>query len=222
MCLISREISGYLSRDHFNSMLDKLSFLLVFLLAIQLGFGQSFEVMPGTERMFIDAQFLSFFDQQKKVSLFARARATTEYNRSTTDLFTGAYVNYTTKYGIGGTVIGRVASSNAGLDAGLHYFKAGKKLMIYTLQAISLNSDLLSSFSIIRYTPILSSSLKLYTSIELFSAFGRAGHLGSVQRVRLGLDKTGLQFGLAINLSWRGKKIELVDSNPGLFLRKQF
>ncbi len=182
---------------------------------------QNFEVMPGTARLFMDAQYLKFFDKEYKFSLFSRARATTEYDGRATNLFTGAYMNYTTNSGFGATVLGRVATSGAGIDAGIHYFKAKKSLLIYALPSINIGGALLYSwFSIIRYTPELQNEWKLYTSLELFSAFGQVGHLSSVQRIRLGLDKMGYQFGAAINLN--ESRYANTDVNPGIFFRKEF
>ena len=182
---------------------------------------QSFETMFGIERIFIDAQSLKFFDEEKKISLFSRARATTEYDNQNTSLFTGAYLNYTTKTGVGGTVLGRISSNGSGIDAGIHYFKATKTVMIYALPSININDELLYSwFSIIRYTPTIKNDWKMYTSLELFSAFGEKGHLSSVQRIRLGIDKKDYQYGLAVNLN--ESRFSDTDVNPGVFLRKQF
>lgn len=198
--------------------------LVLFLFTIAFGFtakAQSFEVMPGTKRIFIDAQSLKFFDGSHKISLFSRARATAAYNEQTTNLFTGAYLNYTTKSGFGGTVLGRISTGNSGIDAGIHYFKANKTFMIYALPSININDELLYSwFSILRFTPAIKADWRLYSSLELFSAFGQTGHLSSVQRIRLGLDKKGYQFGPAINLN--KNRSSKLDVNSGIFLRKQF
>lgn len=182
---------------------------------------QSFEVMSGTKRLFKDAQYLKFFDTENKVSLFSRARATAEYNEQKTDLFTGAYLNYTTQSGFGGTILGRIASNNSGIDAGIHYFKATNRWMIYALPSINLKNELLYSwFSILRFTPELKKEWRLYSSIELFSAFDQIGHLSSVQRIRLGVEKNTFQFGLAVN--YNHSRYSSTDLNPGIFFRKQF
>ena len=179
--------------------------------------------MPGTERIFIDAQFLKFFDEQYRWSLFSRARATAEYYRNQTDLFTGAYLNYTMKSGFGGTILGRIATLSSGVDVGVHYFRATEKWVVYALPSININDKLAYSwFSIIRFTPGLGKEWKGYVSLELFSAFNRDGHVSSAQRLRLGIDKKGYQFGLAINLRETGRSFEKGDANPGVFLRKAF
>lgn len=195
--------------------------LLVFLGAIRLG-GQSIELMPGTERVFADVQWLKPFDDEFRWSIFSRSRVTVDYNENT-DLFTGAYLNYTTTSGFGGTVLGKVSSNGAGGDAGVHFFKARRLLLVYALVSVGLESDpSWSWFSIVRYRPELSKNWKLYTSLELFTALGSEGHRGSVQRLRLGLDRKTWQFGLALNLSGRGRDYEQTDANPGVFIRKQF
>ena len=203
--------------------MHRLVYIFLFLAFSLQGFTQSFEFMPGTERIFIDAQYLKFFDAERKFSLFSRARATTEYNAPITDLFTAGYLNYTTKSGFGGSIVGRISSFNAGIDIGPHFSKGGKSFLIFALPSINIGDELLYSwFSIVRFTPELKNGWKLYTSFELFSAFFSEGHLSSIQRIRLGVDKNGYQFGFAINLAERGRRLQNTDTNPGLFFRKQF
>ena len=195
--------------------------IVLLLLSSSLVFGQSFEILPGNKRVFIDAQFLKYFDNSRSFSLFSRSRATSEYDGSSTDLFTGAYLNYTTNSGLGATVLGRISSSSSGIDAGTHYFKANKSFMLFALASVNLNDDLLYSwFSILRFYPEIKNDWKFYFSLELFSAFGQIGHLSSVQRVRIGLDRAGFQFGPAVNL--RKPRSTDLDSNIGIFLSKRF
>lgn len=196
--------------------------VLMSLLILYGAIGQSFEFMPGTSNIFVDAQWLKTFNSAEKWSLFSRSRAMVDY-REKTDLFTGAYLNYTTKSGFGGTVLGRISTIGAGGDAGVHYFKANDSFLIYALASIGLQSELAYSwFSILRYTPAINNKWRLYSNLELFSNFNIDGHLASVQRIRLGLDQKGYQFGLALNLSGLGYDYSIRDSNPGIFLRKQF
>lgn len=201
--------------------MKKLSLFILFISALSTTSAQSFEIMPGIKRLFIDAQYLKFLDKDKSLSLFSRTRATSEYDGQATDLFTGAYLNYTTKSGVGGSLVGRISSNNSGIDAGIHFFKAKKSFMIFALTSINISDELLYSwFSILRYMPEVNKEWKLYSSLELFTAFGEIGHLSSVQRIRLGLDRTGYQFGFAINLN--ASRFAETDVNPGIFLRKQF
>ncbi|MEM9329300.1 MAG: hypothetical protein AAGA85_26795 [Bacteroidota bacterium] len=178
--------------------------------------------MPGTERVFADAQWLKTLDQERKWSLFSRSRATVDYNENT-NLFSGAYLNYTSSSGFGGTLVGRISSGGAGSDLGVHFFKASRTLMIYALASLELSANFGASwFSIMRYTPELGEIWRLYSSLELFSNFGSEGHNASVQRLRAGLDRSGYQFGLGLNLAGFGNTYSMRDYNPGIFIRKQF
>ncbi len=185
--------------------------------------GQSFEVMLGEKRLFVDAQYLKFFDTRNRVSLFSRSRATAEYDTQRTNLFTGAYLNYTTPVGVGGTVLGRIGTFGSGVDVGVHYFRASKRFLIYALPSINLSNSLAYSwFSIVRFTPTLTKFWSGYSSLELFSAFNRLGHANSVQRLRMGLDNRGYQFGIALNLGQQNKEWKHSNTNFGIFFRKQF
>lgn len=199
-----------------------LLFIISSLMLLSRVVSQSLELMPGTERIFVDAQWLRTFDEDRKWSLFSRSRATTDYDENT-NLFTGAYLNYTSKSGIGGTILGRLSNTGAGSDAGIHLFKANGTWMIYALASMGLSSDLSYGwFSILRYTPAISENWLLYTSLELFSNFGETGHVASVQRMRVGMSRAGYQFGFGLNLSGVGQSYNQTDSNPGIFIRKQF
>ena len=138
-------------------------------------FGQSFELMPGTELIFVDAQWLNSLDDKGKWSLFSRSRATVDYEENT-NLFMGAYLNYTTNSGVGATILGRISSLGAGGDVGIHLFKANQKVMIYALISTALGEASHSWFSILRFTPALSTKWGVYSSLELFSNFdGKVG-----------------------------------------------
>jgi len=154
-------------------------------------------------------------------SIFSRTRATVDYDNNT-DLFTGAYLNYTTTSGIGGSLIGKIGRAGGGADAGVHYLKISKDWTNFALVSAGLKDRLeYSWFSISRYIPNLTPRTKLYTSLELFSLFRQGNHLASVQRLRLGLQIGQVEFGAALNFSevgteWSGSK------NLGGFLRKSF
>lgn len=182
---------------------------------------QSLELMPGHRRIFADLQWLKPLGTGGRWTVFSRTRATVDYEQQT-DLFSGAYLNVTTTSGWGVSLVGKISSSSAGGDAGLHIFRSDKRWMLFGLASAGLKTRLeYSWFSILRFTPALSERWKLYTGLELFSLFGKSGHLFSVQRLRLGLERKGYQFGLAGNLSEVGRSF-LLDNNFGIFIRKSF
>ena len=183
---------------------------------------QSLEIMPGHNRIFVDVQWLKPLDQKFRFSLFSRTRATIDYENQA-DIFSGAYFNVTSKYGVGGSLVGKVGLNGAGGDAGVHYIKATDKITFFGLASVGLKRELeLSWFSILRYTPFLGEKWKLYTSLELFTLFNSEGHAFSVQRIRVGVDRKGYQFGLGYNTSQAGSSFAGVIDNFGPFMRKAF
>ena len=182
---------------------------------------QSIELMVGEKRVFADLQWLRFMDKNRHWSVFSRTRATVDYNNQS-DLFSGAYLNFTVKNGFGASLVGRIGASGAGADAGLHFFKAKKNWMLFALASYALQQEPQASwFSIVRYTPELNEQWRLYSSLELFTVLGDTGHQFSVQRIRIGLDKKGYQFGLGNNLSETGRA-PVYFNNFGVFFRKNF
>ena len=180
--------------------------------------------MTGAKRLFFDVKYIKIFDGHKNLSLLSRTRANAEYDgQKAADLFTGTYLNYSLKAGFGGTLVGRISSTGSGFDIGVHYFKASSKFFAYILPAVQIKDELLFTYlTFLRYSPMLKKDWKVNSSLELFSAFNNGGHLKSLQRVRLGVGKKGYSFGLAIDFVEKGKSLEDLDTNPGVFVQRQF
>ena len=184
-------------------------------------YGQSLEIMVGHKRIFADAQWLKFMDNERHWSLFSRTRANVDYDNQT-NLFSGAYLNYTFDNGLGGSLVGKIGNNGGGADMGVHIFEAKKNWMLFGLASFGLKNNLeYSWFSIFRFTPEIKEGLKFYSSLELFSLFGKENHLLSVQRIRVGLDCQQLQFGAAINITELGRDWTS-NTNIGGFIRKSF
>lgn len=183
---------------------------------------QSLEIMPGNEHVFADLQWLKPFDSQFRWSLFSRTRMTVDWDNRA-NLFSGAYLNRTTKSGIGASLVGKVSqTTGAGADAGAHVFKSKPSWMLFGLATVGLKEELeYSWFSILRFTPKINERWKWYTSLELFHLFNKNGHAFSVERIRLGVDWDGYQFGLAANLQQVGTDFN-ASENWGGFVRKSF
>ncbi len=182
---------------------------------------QSLELMPGTQRTFTDIQWIKAFDDQGKWTIFSRSRATVDYDNET-NLFTGAFISYTTATGFGVSAVGRISSSGGATDMGIHYVILRDNLTLFAIVSTQFFDDPNASwFSILRYRPVLNDQWKLYTSLELFSRFESEGHVFSVQRIRSGLDRNGFQFGFGINLL-QDADFSIDDANPGLFVRREF
>ncbi|WP_010518582.1 hypothetical protein [Croceivirga radicis] len=183
---------------------------------------QRFELMPGTERLFFDIQWFEKFDSQGKWTLFSRTRGSYDYE-DTTDIFSGAYFEYTTKSGFGPTFLGRIASTVAGAELGVHFIKQINNWSIYSLLSQEIRNQFdISWFSIVKFTPNISKTLKLYSSVELFMNFEKADHNVSVQRFRTGITKNNYFIGIGLNTTFTGTNFDLNYTNLGIFVKKQF
>ena len=181
---------------------------------------QRLELMLGTERLFFDIQWFEKFDEAGKWTLFSRTRGSLDYQNNT-DIFSGAYFEYTAKSGIGPTLLGRIASGGAGSELGIHFIKQIKNWFIYSLVSQEIRDELdISWFSIIRFTPSVTEKWKFYSSLELFTNFGADGHMVSVYRVRTGVAKGNYFFGLGMNTAILNTNPNLV--NFGVFIKKHF
>lgn len=201
----------------------RISILFVTLLWLAKAFGQSIEIMPGTENVFVDVQFLKPLKQNDyRFSVFSRTRGIVDYENNA-NILSAAYVSYTSKPGVGFSLIGSMSSfSGASSAVGVNYLKAGKNYSVFALAAVELqNEPGYSFFSIAKYFPRISENCKGYFSLELFTLFNRFGHQISVERARLGLDYKRLQFGLGANLDQFGEAFSF-GGNYGIFIRKEF
>jgi hypothetical protein len=197
--------------------------LLLALFAFHYSHAQNFELMTGTKRLFFDFKYIKIIEARPNVSLLHRTRANAEYDAQPADLFTGTYLNYSLKGGIGPSLAGRISSAGSGFDVGVHYFKASRKFFVYTLPSVQIKDEFFFSWlTFLRFSPMLNEEWVLNTSLELFTAFNSERHLKSLQRVRLGTGKKGFLLGLAIDFVETGDSLEKVDANPGVFVQKQF
>ncbi|MCP4439720.1 MAG: hypothetical protein GY810_12320 [Aureispira sp.] len=100
-------------------------FFFVFLFFQKQGVSQSLEIMVGNKNVFANAQWFKFLDTTGHLSVFTRGFGNIDYEGNS-DLFLGTYINYTTKSGLGATIIGRIGTFDSGGDAGAHFMKFGK------------------------------------------------------------------------------------------------
>lgn len=183
---------------------------------------QSLEIMPGNNRVFADIQWLQPLEPSYQFSLFSRTRATVTYEQQT-DVFTGAYLNYTRFKGFGFSLVGRIDNRVGGGDCGLHYFKNQKDWTAFVLLSAALDqADHYSLFSIVRYRPSINEHWKWFSGMELYIAWLRGDHRVSVGRLRAGAEWKGLAFGLGADGVYGGEGVQLVYNNFGIFLRRQF
>ncbi len=85
----------------------------------------------------------------------------------------------------------------------------------------SIENDLsYTMFSIARYAARINENYNLYTSLQVFNVFDAKSHIISFQWIRAGLDRHGIQFGVAVNFDESGPHPK-VKINAGLFIRRE-
>lgn len=198
----------------------KYIFTILFCIVTLIAKTQSIELMIHEDGGFGDVQFLKPLSKDYKWTIFSRTRLNTDF-KANNNLLSALYLNYTTKSGIGGTLLGAVGNNSTSSGAGIHLTKNTDSFSIFALPYVTFLEDpTLNWFSIARYRPQLSEKLRLYTSLELFSVFDLS-HVISIQRIRLGLEMSSYQFGFGSNLSELAGTSE-ITGDYGIFIRKTF
>ena len=184
--------------------------------------GQSIEFMPSTQNVFADIQFLKpVVPDDYTFTVFSRIRGTIDYEGGN-NFLSLLYLNYTSKSGIGLSLVGKVNNVANGFSSGVHYLKNSKNTTLF----IAITSEVKTNptyswFSVFRFRPPINEKWKWYTSLELSTLVNKNGHLASTQRIRAGVDISAFQFGLGLGLSESGKDAT-VQGNPGIFIRREF
>ena len=105
--------------------------------------------------------------------------------------------------------------------AGLQYIHVGPHWFVLFSPRITIESDpSYTMFAIVRYAARMNENYNLYTSLQALNVFDTHEHITSSQWIRAGLDRHGLQFGVAVNFDEAGPDPN-VKINAGLFIRRE-
>ena len=105
--------------------------------------------------------------------------------------------------------------------AGLQYLRAGKSWFVLLSPRANLERDpAYSVFSILQLKPPLGAKAKGFALLQALSVLNSEGHNFSYQWLRLGLDREGRQFGLAINLE-QARAGPAFQISVGVFVRRE-
>lgn len=188
-----------------------------------------FEVFAGQERTSLDVMFFRFFNnregQATRFLFFNRNRAVTDYHNRTAFGSTNA-ISYNFKSGLGIVAVGQVLGTGFVPKVGVQYAGRFADLTVFSWVVVSTfekNNDL-DWFLLMRYTPKLGETLRLFSQLELVNGFALNGGMNLVQRYRLGLGYHTWQWGLGADFQQRGRTETGLASNHnlGVFLRHEF
>jgi hypothetical protein len=104
--------------------------------------------------------------------------------------------------------------------AGGQYLHAGPNWFVLLSPRVSLEGDpAYSAFSIVRYQRGPRTGTRLYLELQALNTFRAEEHIRSFQWLRLGADRRGTQFGLALNFDAEGRNPR-TETSVGVFLRR--
>lgn len=106
-------------------------------------------------------------------------------------------------------------------SAGVQYAKPFRSGLVVIIPRVDIeHHGSVELMGMIEYQPSLSGSTKLYTRLQVMTNYGAYQHNRSYQRLRVGIDLKGTQFGLGINVDEYGKESKIY-MNGGFFVRKE-
>lgn len=192
------------------------------------------EVFAGNEKATIDIMFFKFFynkqNEPSRFLFFNRNRASVDYQMTPTESlpqfgFTEAIsYNLPALKGFAPVFLAQVFNSGIYPKTGVQFVHINDKLTIFSwLVSETLKNPNIDFYLLFRYTPAISSKVKLFTHIESLNTFPtNAGNYSFIQRLRLGLKFQRFQTGLGTDLAERGKGSFDFSANSGIFLRYEF
>ena len=105
--------------------------------------------------------------------------------------------------------------------AGLQYIHIGQHWFVLFSPRVTIESvPSYTMFAIARYAVEINENYNFYASLQALNVFDASEHITSSQWIRAGLDRHGLQFGVAVNVDESGPNPK-VKINAGLFVRRE-
>lgn len=194
------------------------------------------EVFGGHEKTTFDVLFFKYFKNNKnensKFLFFNRNRVSIDYRQSSTAYlpvfgFTEAVsYNHPKMKGFAPVVVTQISNSGIFPKAGIQYFHRKEEFTFFSwIVSETMKDPNLDFFVLTRFEPKLTEKLRLFTQLELISAFptSQKNSFNFIQRVRAGLNFRQLwQAGLASDFVENGRATFMTTQNIGVFLRKEF
>lgn len=192
------------------------------------------ELMAGNKRSSLDLMFFRYFKnaqgKQEKFLFFSRTRTVVDYtitsNKNLPVFGLTEAISYQHAGLKGFAPVGVVQVFNSGLfpKAGLQYVYTKTNFTFFGWMVCeTLGKPNIDFFLLMRYTPILSNKMKMFSQWEGLHVLptSQNKNYNLTQRVRLGLMFTNIQFGAALDLNYAGRKNFISNFNTGLFIRHE-
>ncbi len=180
----------------------------------------SIELMAGHEASILDTKLS--VPVAGRASLFFRNRSAVNYS-SRVSPFTLLDVSYNVKGGLNLVYETQFTVQNkTSYLACLRYFRKDGDFSLFVGPGVTLTEETaLTTQLVLRYAPPINATTRLLARLEMFSTGDKVGHLGTIGRARLGVERSGFNAGLALDAN-RFRGTGKTDRNLGIFLQKDF
>lgn len=210
-------------------ILGKKSWVLVVMLLIEgIAHAQSVELYAGHERAGLDIMWYKFLksDSGKQLPLlfFSRARANTNWDNAPTAFGSTNAISFNFKNGLGIVAVGSFLNEGFTPKAGVQWVRAkGDFLFFGWLVSEFKKKGNVDLFGLLRYTPKLNDSWRLFSQAELFPVFNPDLETWSLtQRLRIGAKYQPWAAGIMADFNQTGRTGFVKTANVGGFFRYDF
>ena len=199
-------------------------FLILFIISAGSLFSQPIpvELMVGNKFTSLDVTFTKPFKENSKLGFFHMNTIQADYddkNKNSFVLQDLVFYEVIKNFKIvAGAFYGKPGFNTT---AGFQYSINSKKVFFLFAPRVNIIEEPSYDFmTIFQYKTPLNEKVKLYTRLKLLNVFDANEHIRSYQWLRLGVDLSGTQFGLALDLDEYGPDPS-VEYNFGLFVRRE-
>ena len=202
-----------------------LGFLIIGITGDQSSYAQPIpiEFMAGQRYALVNVVMSKKFNPDSKIGFFHVNSLTMDYNDKSKDNLVVQNMLFYEPSSNFRIVGGASYATKPGFSpaAGLQYIHVGPHWFVLFSPRVSIENDpSYTMFAIARYAARINENYDLYTSLQALNVFDAHEHITSSQWIRAGLDRHGLQFGVAVNFDESGPNPK-VKINAGLFIRRE-
>lgn len=216
--------------------------LLVILLTLTLfvrmqGFAQTvpLEIFAGDNKATLDLLLIRNLKRAVETKshflFFSRSRVSVDYKENSQSnlpqfaLTEALSYNVKSWKGFAPVTVVQIFNRGTFLKAGVQYLHQRSQFTLFSwaISDIS-NQPAIDIFVLTQFTPAISDKVHLYSQLELLNSWPTQleANTSYTQRIRIGIKRSQVQFGLAMDLTEVGKEKFSSTLNTGLFLRYEF
>lgn len=201
------------------------------------GFAQTvpLEIFAGDKKATLDLLLIRNLKRAVETKshflFFSRSRVSVDYKENSQSnlpqfaLTEALSYNVKSWRGFAPVTVVQIFNRGTFLKAGVQYLHQRSQFTLFSWAVTDIsNQPAIDIFVLTRFTPAISDKLHLYSQLELLNSWPTQleANTSYTQRIRIGIKRSQVQFGLAMDLTEVGKVKFSSTLNTGLFLRYEF